>query len=106
MFQDVLRVGLVLFGLTATLHAEDRTALQIASPTVTLLYSFGGGTSDGKWPSSPLVMQSGILYGTTPAGGNAVWGTVFSLTPPASAGGAWTEQILHNFANGSDGGSP
>jgi uncharacterized repeat protein (TIGR03803 family) len=31
--------------------------------------------------------------------------TVYSLAPPASPGGAWTETILHNFT-GADGANP
>ena len=32
---------------------------------------------------------------------NAVYGcgTVFQLTPPATLGGAWTENVLHSFSN-------
>jgi hypothetical protein len=33
-------------------------------------------------------------------------GTVFSLTPPASPGGSWTETVLHAFSGGDDGGLP
>jgi|HubBroStandDraft_1064217.scaffolds.fasta_scaffold04000_5 hypothetical protein len=37
----------------------------------------------------------------------AALGTVFALTPPASAGGAWTETVIHSFAgSGSDGADP
>jgi uncharacterized repeat protein (TIGR03803 family) len=32
-------------------------------------------------------------------------GTVFSLSPPASPGGAWIETIWHSF-NGADGANP
>ena len=31
---------------------------------------------------------------------------MFSLTPPASPGGAWTETVLHGFAGGHDGSYP
>jgi hypothetical protein len=33
-------------------------------------------------------------------------GTVFSLTVPSTAGGAWTEQIICSFTSGSDGSNP
>jgi uncharacterized repeat protein (TIGR03803 family) len=39
-----------------------------------------------------------MLYGTTGGGGPSNAGTVFSLTPPVSAGGAWTENVLYAFA--------
>jgi hypothetical protein len=48
-----------------------------------------------------------VLYGTTFAGGSGTCefqygplngcGTVFQLTPPAVAGGAWTETVIYNF---------
>jgi uncharacterized repeat protein (TIGR03803 family) len=41
--------------------------------------------------------SGGLLYGTTLSGGSVQGGVVFSLTPPASPGGAWTETILHDF---------
>jgi uncharacterized repeat protein (TIGR03803 family) len=46
---------------------------------------------------------SGKLYGTTSAGGSYGYGTVFQLTPSTPS---WTENILHNFELGSDGGVP
>ena len=63
--------------------------------------------------------KNGVLYGTTTYGGSATTvchnpyteasgcGTVFQLTPPATAGGAWTESIMHSFTgpNG-DGSAP
>ena len=45
-------------------------------------------------------------YGTTYTGGTEDWGTIYELSPPATAGGSWTETILHNFTNGSDGATP
>lgn len=52
-----------------------------------LIYSWMG-TSGIFEPGSPMTMDShGNLYGTL-AGG------VFELSPPAEAGGQWTEQVL------------
>jgi uncharacterized repeat protein (TIGR03803 family) len=63
--------------------------------------------SDGQHPVAPLAIgDSGVLFGTTNIGGSGNYGTVFSLTPPASAGGHWTMTVLHNFSGGSDGASP
>lgn len=73
----------------------------------TVLHSFGGPTADGASPQASLVVGAGgILYGTTVSGGTAGYGTVFSLTPPTTGGGAWTETLLYNFTGGSDGGEP
>jgi len=46
---------------------------------------------------------AGNLYGTNSSGGTyTYYGTVFELTP--TAGGGWTEQVLHSFNNnGTDG---
>ncbi len=48
---------------------------------------------------------AGNLYGTTNEGGTYYGhGIVFELTP--TGGGNWTETVVHDFANGSDGNSP
>jgi uncharacterized repeat protein (TIGR03803 family) len=66
------------------------------------------GDNDGSTPNAGLAIGSGgVLYGTTNLGGPANAGTVFSLTPPVSTGGAWTEAVVHNFTGSpSDGGNP
>jgi uncharacterized repeat protein (TIGR03803 family) len=67
----------------------------------TVLHNFTGGT-DGSSPLAGVAIGAeGVLYGTTDAGGTKGYGTVFSLTPPASPGGAWTETVLYNFTGGS-----
>jgi uncharacterized repeat protein (TIGR03803 family) len=82
--------------------------------TETILYSFLGPTGDGQFPGSPLLLgNNGNLYGTTGSGGNgtacasgnisAGCGVVFQLSPPAQAGGPWTETILYNFQDTGDG---
>jgi len=73
--------------------------------TETVLHSFN--YPDGINPYAGVVIDSaGVLYGTTLAGGPNDAGIVYSLTPPAVPGGAWTETVLHNFTGGGDGGSP
>ncbi len=68
-----------------------------------VLYSFGTGT-DGANPVAGVTFdKAGNLYGTTSAGGTYTYGTVFQLKP---SGAAWTENILHEFALGDDGGVP
>jgi uncharacterized repeat protein (TIGR03803 family) len=69
-----------------------------------VLHSFQQNRDDGIWPGTSLIFDaSGNLYGTNFEGGTGGYGTVFELTP--SAGGDWTEKILHNFAS-NDGNSP
>jgi uncharacterized repeat protein (TIGR03803 family) len=79
--------------------------------TETVLYEFQGGSNDGANPFSALTMDTaGNLYGTTDFGGyqncTGGCGTVFELSPPGIAGGAWTESVLHSFSGGSDGQGP
>jgi uncharacterized repeat protein (TIGR03803 family) len=45
-----------------------------------VLWSFGNGT-DGAAPYGAMISVKGTLYGTTWAGGQGGYGTVFSLTP-------------------------
>ena len=76
--------------------------------TEKVVYSFQDNP-DGRSPQASLVADSaGNFYGTTLFGGDADFGTVFELSPPASVGGAWTETILHSFqgASGNDGAFP
>ncbi len=74
--------------------------------TETVLHSFGNGT-DGYYPEAGLVLDAhGNLYGTTESGGThscsgGACGTVFELSP--RQGGGYTETVLHNFGNGTDG---
>jgi uncharacterized repeat protein (TIGR03803 family) len=101
-----------LYGTTYVGGANGSgTVFKLTPPAVgggawieTILYSFSG--SDGATPFTTLIFDaSGALYGTTLGGGAFGVGTVFQLTPPSVAGGAWTETILHSFA-GSDGARP
>jgi hypothetical protein len=71
--------------------------------TEAVLYSFS--YSDGDNPNALAIGPAGVLYSTTANGGAYYYGTVFSLTPPESAGGAWTETVIHSF-DGSDGAGP
>jgi uncharacterized repeat protein (TIGR03803 family) len=78
--------------------------------TETILHNFSNTGTDGYEPYCNLIFDSaGNLYGTTSGGGiyqggSVFGGTVFKLTP--GAGGTWTERILHNFGNGTDGSFP
>lgn len=86
-----------------------------SSWVLTTLHTFRGG-GDGVGALTPLFMApSGILYGTTSAGGglgncNTGCGTAFQLRPPATTCTAvqcpWMETVLYRFAGASDGGQP
>jgi hypothetical protein len=50
--------------------------------TETILHSFSGASGDGAIPLAGLTLSStGVLYGTTSAGGTAGKGTVFAVAP-------------------------
>ena len=89
------------------LTADTRT--QTPPPTLTTLATLQLAalpTGDGVDPMGVVVGSGGVLYGVTLSGGSTNNGTVFSLTPPKSTGGSWTETVLYNFTGGSDGSSP
>jgi hypothetical protein len=98
-------------GGTAIGHSLGAAAYKLIPPASgsgewahSVLYSFAG---PNDVPQSGLIFHNnGRLYGTTGSGGEYSGGTAFELVPPAVAGGAWTENVLHNFGNGSDGALP
>jgi uncharacterized repeat protein (TIGR03803 family) len=71
--------------------------------TETILHNFQGNFSDAAQPGpDKLVFDSaGNLYGASGTGGSSFQGAVFQFSP--SAGGGWTESILHSFAPGPGG---
>ena len=81
----------VALGIAASLgHAQ----------TLTVLYSFKGGT-DGNGPVAGLVLDTtGNLYGTTQLGGSAGNGVVFKVDTTGA------ETVLHSFTGKTDGGQP
>ncbi|MFZ0704704.1 MAG: choice-of-anchor tandem repeat GloVer-containing protein [Candidatus Korobacteraceae bacterium] len=71
--------------------------------TETPIYSFTG--PDGDFPFGGVILDSsGNLFGTTASGGLYGYGTVFELTYTKGTG--WTETVLYNFQNLSDGEEP
>jgi uncharacterized repeat protein (TIGR03803 family) len=72
--------------------------------TENVLWSFGA-PGDGANPAGGVIRDNdGNLFGTTTMGGLYGFGTVFELT--YNQGTGWTETILYNFQNGSDGENP
>jgi uncharacterized repeat protein (TIGR03803 family) len=77
------------------------TVFELAPPsstggkwTETILWNFN--KTDGSQPRAALIFDAaGDLYGTTQNGGAYNFGTVFELSP--TAGGTWTETVLHSF---------
>jgi uncharacterized repeat protein (TIGR03803 family) len=77
----------------------------------TALYSFTNG-KNGAYPHGGVYLNAttGVLYGTTQAGGAATaeqsFGIVYSLTPPASGKTAWNFAVLYRFMGTTDGADP
>jgi len=83
-----------LFQLMPSAHGEW---------TERVLYDFANNSAGQFWFG--LVMDAkGNFYGATYDTGGATRGSVFQLT--RSSGGAWTENVLHTFSGGADGGVP
>ncbi len=102
--------GTVAFGGAGGVDAEgsvfELTPVAGGSWTTTVLHNFNENGTDGATSTAGVIFDAtGNLYGTTEDGGpRNVYGTVFELTP--QTGGGWTEKILHDFGNGSDGVNP
>jgi len=73
--------------------------------TMNVIYGFQGEThGDGKQVAygKLAIDANGNLYGVTQSGGVSAsksGGTVYELSPPASPGGTWAEQVLYRFQN-------
>lgn len=78
--------------------------------TETVIHRFSyHAIADGLSPWGGLAMdRNGDLFGTAWLGGMCgSCGLVFELSPPATQGGKWTYQVIHNFIdNGLDGMNP
>ena len=91
---------------TVLLILTADTRAQTSPPALTTLATLHGAPLDGIDPLGVVIGSGGVLYGVTQSGGSMNNGMVFSLTPPKSTGGPWTEAVLYNFTGGTDGGSP
>jgi uncharacterized repeat protein (TIGR03803 family) len=100
-----------LFGLTIGGGAFSSGALFELTPAAhgvwqeTVLFSFPN-TKNGNLSGGLAEDSAGNFYGTTDADdccGSTNYGSVFQL---ANAGGVWTENVIHVFTNGADGGRP
>lgn len=94
----------VLYGTTYSGGTyNDGTVFSITTGgKESVLYNFGRSKSDGKNSAAALTPLNGTLYGTTPYGGTASGGTVFSISPTGS------EKVIFDFPSYSkkDGDSP
>jgi uncharacterized repeat protein (TIGR03803 family) len=94
----------LLYGMTGTGGTYDNGVLFSFNP-VTNAYAKRkdfSGSPDGGGPTGHLFQASnGLLYGTTPGGGNSSWGTVFSFNPATN-----TYTKVKDFMDSPDGSNP
>jgi uncharacterized repeat protein (TIGR03803 family) len=74
-------------------------AVDAASGAEHVVYAFQGG-GDGDTPVGELLVVHGELLGVTSSGGNAYFGTIFSVSTSG------TKTTIYNFTGQFDGGSP
>jgi uncharacterized repeat protein (TIGR03803 family) len=102
-YAGLLHVGSYLYGTTVGGGTDSLGTVFRIKPNGTsyrVLHSFSGG-ADGAMPYGNLIVDGGVLYGTTSQGGGAAnVGTVFKIT----TGGV--ENVLHAFGVASDGAYP
>lgn len=74
--------------------------LELKTRNFTVLHSFGSG-QDGATPIGGVTLDSkGNLYGTTEAGGQSGYGTLYKIDTKGN------ESVLHDFTFAADGGFP
>ena len=96
-----------LFGVTASGGSNYGLVYELVNSggvySEKILYAFSGG-ADGSIPDAGVTLDSrGNIYGTTVEGGADGWGAVYELV---NNGGAYSEETLYSFTDGSDGASP
>ncbi len=93
----------LLYGLTENGGANAMGAIfsyNIQTGTDSVLYSFAGGTSDGRLPTGTLIQASdSLLYGTTQFGGARDSGMIFSYNITTGK-----ETDVHDFGTVTDDG--
>ncbi len=102
----LIDAGGAVYGFTASGgSAKQGTFYTFSPPAVaggawgySILHNFTGGASDAVKPRGPMVMTAaGDVYGSSFGGGTAGLGTVFKLSPGASA---WSSTVLRSFSGG------
>lgn len=90
-------------------------AVAAFAQTEHVLHNFSGGQDGSEAGVNLVADKAGNLYSVTADGGGigigcfgTGCGTVFEMSPPAIAGGKWTEKVLYGFknVNASDGARP
>lgn len=96
-------VGNVLYGTTFNGGALDNGAAygyDLSTGIVSLLHSFGGGTTDGADPRGGVTAVGSKVFGTTDLGGPSNRGTIFAFDVELHS-----YQIIHSFTGSAKDGS-
>src|SRR5579862_658358 len=108
-FALLLDGGGNLWGLTESGGVNKAGTFFELTPTAhgmwneSVLYSFPN-TANGYLSGGIVEDKSGNFYGTTEnCCGSTSYGSVFQLT---NSSGVWTQNVMHDFTNGADGGRP
>ena len=105
----------VLVALTFAVLSTVLAFAQSATSTLERLLVFDGVSNGGQPWAAPTLDQAGNLYGATSVGGIGKcsigkWtvgcGTVYKLAPPAKGSKQWTETLIYQFADTTDGDYP
>ncbi len=101
-FGPLLLSNATLYGTTQHGGANNSGSVYKISTSgkESVVYSFAGPPSDGRYPMAGLAVKSGEFYGTTSNGGTNDYGTVFKV----SASGV--EHVLYSFKSNPDGENP
>jgi uncharacterized repeat protein (TIGR03803 family) len=100
-----------LWGLTESGGTSKSGTFFELTPTAhglwneSVVYSFAN-TTNGYLSGGIAEDKSGNFYGTTQSDGccgSTNYGSIFQLT---NSGGVWTQNVMHIFTNGADGGRP
>jgi uncharacterized repeat protein (TIGR03803 family) len=87
-----------LYGTTYSGPYGNVFTVNLSTGVGSTLYTFTGG-ADGGYPEGTLIVQGGLLYGTTLGASNP--GTVFSVNPTTGA-----ETVVYSFTGNPDGNAP
>ncbi|MBM3888561.1 MAG: PEP-CTERM sorting domain-containing protein [Verrucomicrobia bacterium] len=101
-YGSLTRNGSTLYGLTSnggTWGVGTLFSMNTNGSGFSVLHSFAGGGSDGRYPFSSLTLSGSTLYGMSYLGGASDRGTVYKINTDGTG-----FSLLHTFAGGgSDG---
>jgi uncharacterized repeat protein (TIGR03803 family) len=95
--------GSTLYGMTqqgGSINFGTAFKMNTDGTGFTLLHSFAGGVSDGRYPLGSLTLSGSTLYGMTQQGGSSGVGTAFQMNTDGTG-----FALLHSFTGGGSDGS-